>query len=124
DALRRKATAQAATYLSRVLEIEFQQLPDLINVQALRADYSLLLNLYAETAQAMTALQTPRPKDFTPLALQAVDAWRSLDRDNPELYQQAGMLLAEWGSDALAWDYLTTPLALQSSAAESWLNLA
>ena len=55
--------------------------------------------------------------------IRAADRWRQLDPDPTAACQAAARILGELGETDLAWDYLTTPLAVQANAASGWANL-
>src|SRR5262249_16380123 len=52
-----------------------------------------------------------------------VDRWRSLDREGVEACRTAGRVLQVLGERELAWDYLTTPVALRPNEAGPWQEL-
>jgi tetratricopeptide (TPR) repeat protein len=108
----------------RALEIEYRQLPALINLEVVRNDYRQLLSEYQRLADAIATLESEPPEDFVARIVAAADRWRSLDSDDTQAAQQAANVLTSLGRDELAWDYLTTPLADKPNEAAPWLDMA
>jgi hypothetical protein len=120
----RGKTARATECLERALDLEYRHLPDVINLETVRRDYGTLLEHYLSLAQALTPLKTEAPRDLKARTIQATDRWRALDRDNPDASRPAAQILKLLGEDNLAWDYLTTPIALKPRESDPWWSLA
>ncbi|HEV3204606.1 MAG TPA: VIT domain-containing protein, partial [Gemmataceae bacterium] len=120
----RGAGLESVPYLEKAMEIEFQQLPDVINLQAVRTDYGQLMGRYQALAGAFAAVRAKPPEDFLMRVIAVADRWRSLDPDNTAACHAVAAVLKTLGEYELAWDYLTTPIGLQPHQASSWLNLA
>jgi tetratricopeptide (TPR) repeat protein len=122
-AAERKKTVRSFECFERSLDLEYQQLPDVILVEAVRADYGALLAHYENQANALATLQQEPPKDFLPKVIRATDRWRSLDTDGTAACLSAARILKAVGAHDLAWDYLTTPVPVNAEATH-WPNLA
>lgn len=106
------------------LDAEYRDLPEVIDLQAVRQDYGGLLAQYEQLAKAITTLQTEAPAAFAARVVRAADRWRSLDSDPTQACQAASRVLQLLGLEDLAWDYLTTPLAAKPNEAAPWLAMA
>jgi hypothetical protein len=116
--------ALALSRRERAMDIEYENLPELVNLQAVRSDYSQLLYDYQRLADAIATLESEPPEDFVQRVVGAADRWRSLDPDDTQATNTAANILTSLGRDELAWDYLTTPLADKPNEAAPWLNMA
>jgi tetratricopeptide (TPR) repeat protein len=114
----------AVPYLEKALDLDYQQLPDVVDLQKLRQDYGTLLGRYQTLAVATRALGVVQPSDFLARVLRAADRWRSLDPDGTAACQAAARVLKALGETDLAWDYLTTPIGQQPNQAAPWLKMA
>src|SRR5262249_26266993 len=123
-AQRRSQTARAITCLETALDIEFQNLPETINLQQVRQDYGRLLNHYKGLANAVITLKIDVPADLPARTIRAADRWRALDRDNADVCNMAARILKTLGARELAWDYLTTPIGMKPNESGPWQNLA
>ena len=116
--------ARAAECLDRALALQFGRLPEEVNLDLIRTDYGKLLALFDQSAQ------TIRPSDPQSQATQiarivsSADRWRSLDPRSAEACRLAGVALARLGAVALAWDYVTSPLATADQPPIDWSDLA
>jgi predicted Zn-dependent protease len=123
-AQRRDMPARELACLERALELEYQHLPEVIDLQAVRRDYGKLLERYQNLADALVTLQSAPPAGFARRVVSAADRWRSLDSDAEEPCRAAAHILQTLGDRELAWDYLTTPVGLRPNEAKPWTNLA
>lgn len=123
-AQRRGMLARSVACLERALDLEYKVLPELINLQTVRADYGNLLGHYQQLAAAMAALETEPPQGLLAKVVRAADRWRSLDADDTQACQAAAGILQVLGARELAWDYLTSPIGQKPNEAAPWLNLA
>jgi hypothetical protein len=123
-ALEHHELGEAAAYLEKALDLEYQQLPEVINVEAVRAGYSPLMDLYQQLADAVVAWKIPGPEDFAARVIRTADRWRSLDSDSAAACQAAGLVLATLGDREAAWDYLTTATGQHANDSGPWLTLA
>jgi predicted Zn-dependent protease len=105
--------------LERALLLEYETLPDLINLQDIRTNYGALLS----RMESLAAAKVPET-DLKERAIRVADRWRVLDPDDTAACQSAARLLAHLGEEDLAWDYLTTPLADRPNESAPWLALA
>ena len=117
-------TARELECLEQALALEYQNLPDVINLEAIRRDYGRLLRHYENLAEAMVTLKTPPPPDFLPRVIRTADRWRALDSNSSDACQSAARILQTLGERDLGWDYLTTPVAQQPNEAGPWVSLA
>ncbi len=123
-AQQRGQPARAVADLEKALDLEYQHMPDLINLEAVRTDYRLLLSQYWEIAKAAQTLEQAPPKDLLERVVRAADRWRALDSQAGEVCERAAAILKMLGAKELAWDYETTPIALRPNEAAPWLDLA
>jgi hypothetical protein len=123
-AVSRGSTARALSCLERAVEIQYRELPDIINLQEVRSDYGGLLDLYQQLAEALTALQAEPPREFVAKLIRATDQWRALEDDPTAACLAAARILQRLGAAELAWAYLTTPLGLRPNEAAPWLSIA
>src|SRR5206468_3352138 len=111
--------------LERALDLEYQQLPEVINLEPLRSDYGRLLNHYQSLANAVIALKVSAPPDLLARTVRAADRWRALDRENSNApCDQAAHILKQLGGRDLAWEYLTTPIGQRPNESGPWHGLA
>ncbi|HYV34408.1 MAG TPA: VIT domain-containing protein [Gemmataceae bacterium] len=123
-AAERKLPAKLLACMDTALNLEFQELPESVNIQEIRQQYRSLLNQHQEMANAFALLEKEAPKDFVLKVVRAADHWRSLDPDPTEVCQITSKILQTVGAYDLAWDYLTTPIALKPNDAAAWANMA
>jgi ferric-dicitrate binding protein FerR (iron transport regulator) len=123
-ATQRGASSRAVTCLEQALDLEFQDLPPIVDLQYIRTEYSQLLGQYQNVANALAILEKEPPQDFLIKVVRAADRWRSLDPDQTQACQQAARILQSVGAIELAWDYMTTPIGLKPNEASPWLGLA
>ena len=114
----------AAERLEKAIQLDFASRPAIINIQTVRSDYAELLAKYAELIDASSTLEVAPPADLGAHIVQAADQWRTLDDDDHAACQTASRLLAKLNLQDLAWDYLTTPLAVNSGESAPWIELA
>ncbi len=120
----RGMTARAIGFRQRAMEIEFEQLPEKVNVEVVRENYGQLLARYEKLATAIGPLHEDAPRELLAGVIRVADRWRQLDTDPTAACQAAARILGELGETDLAWDYLTTPLAVQPNEAAGWASLA
>ena len=123
-AQRRGRLASSLARLERAMEIHYGDLPEVINVRAVRVDYGALLGRYEQLAQAIATLEKRPPAGLLRRIIRAADRWRALDPDDTAACQSAAKILQALGARELAWEYLTTPLATKPNEAAPWSNLA
>jgi tetratricopeptide (TPR) repeat protein len=121
---RRGLKARELECLERALDAEYRDLPEVINLEAVRRDYRRLLEHYQTLADSMVALKLTPPPDFLPKVVRVADRWRSLDREGVAACQPAADILQALGERDLGWDYLTTPIGLRPNEAGPWRELA
>ena len=104
-------------------------MPEVYSVEPIRRDYGELLGHYAWLAKASQNLKTPPPADLLSRTVKAAttvggvsdpEAMSACDQAVPRFYSSIG---GQREAD-LAWDYLTTPLALRPNESQPWLGLA
>lgn len=120
----RGMTLRAIAHFERALDIEYQRLPNVINLQAVRADYGKLLDHYQWLANAVTTLKMVEPADLRTRVVRATDRWRALDRESSAPCDKAATILKTLGARQLAWEYLTTPIGMKPGESDPWLGLA
>jgi ferric-dicitrate binding protein FerR (iron transport regulator) len=120
----RGVTARSIACLERALDLEYRDLPEVINLEEVRRDYGKLLEHYQSLAQALATLKAPAPRDLPARTVRAADRWRALDRQDETACQSAAQTLRMLGAPELAWEYLTTPIGQKPNEADPWVGLA
>jgi ferric-dicitrate binding protein FerR (iron transport regulator)/tetratricopeptide (TPR) repeat protein len=121
----RGQAARSVECLERALALEYRDLPDVINLEAVRRDYGRLLEHYRSLARAVTAMKIDPPRDLLARTVRAADCWRALDRDEAgRPCDEAAAILRSLGANELAWEYQTTPIASKPNESGPWLGLA
>jgi ferric-dicitrate binding protein FerR (iron transport regulator)/tetratricopeptide (TPR) repeat protein len=121
----RGMTARSIDCLERALALEYEDLPEVIHLEAVRRDYGRLLDHYAALARAASAMKIDPPRDLAAKTVRAADCWRALDRDEAaKPCEEAAAILRALGAADLAWEYLTTPIAQRPNESGPWLGLA
>jgi tetratricopeptide (TPR) repeat protein len=123
-AAERRRTARSRECLERAVDIDFQRLPDVIDLDAVRKDFGLLLNQYLHMTEAFASLGLPARRELIANVVRAADRWRVLDPDDPTACPSAAQVLHVLGAKDLAWDYLNNPIAVFPPDPDSWLELA
>ena len=121
---RRGQAARSLQCTERAMDLEYQSLPEQVNVQTIRTQYAQLLGRYQQVAAALATVGSKPPADFLGRVVQAADRWRALDTDPTAACQAAARIFGDLGAADLAWDYLTTPLAARPNEAAPWVSLA
>jgi ferric-dicitrate binding protein FerR (iron transport regulator)/tetratricopeptide (TPR) repeat protein len=120
----RNLTAQSIASLEKALDLEYRDLPKVINLQQVRQDYGTLLNHYQWLAGAVTILKIDAPTDLAARTIRAADRWRALDREASQPCDAAARVLKTLGDRDGAWDYFTTPIGTKPNEAGPWRDLA
>ncbi|MFO0844244.1 MAG: VIT and VWA domain-containing protein [Gemmataceae bacterium] len=120
----REQHARRLECLERALALEYAQPPEVINLDEVRRDYGGLLDEYERLARSLATLKLPAPAGFRDRVVRAADRWRGLDRDQEGAARKCAAVLRELGERELAWDYLTTPVALRPGESDVWTGLA
>ncbi len=120
----RGMTAKVVACLDRALDLDYRQLPDVVNLEDLRRDYRALLEKQESLALALATLGVDPQKELAAAVVRNADRWRALDPDNAEPCQLAAKVLQVLGAKELAWDYLTTLIGRRPNEADPWLELA
>ncbi len=120
----RGQTGKVVACLDRALDLDFYQLPQLVNLEEVRQDYRALLEKQEALAVALGTLGVEPQKELVAGVIRNADRWRSLDPDNAAPCQLAARVLNVLGAKELAWDYLTTPIGQKPNEADPWLELA
>jgi tetratricopeptide (TPR) repeat protein len=106
---------RAIACLEKALDLEYQDLPQVIDLEPLREDYRKLLAHYDTLVDSARLCKAEPMRDLPARVIRAADRWRALDRDSTDPSELAGGILRKLGSVELAWDYLTTRHAADSS---------
>jgi len=120
----RGMVATALQRFERAVEMDYKDMPEVVNLETVRQDYSQLLAKYQQLADAIATLEKEPPRDLMVRTIRMADRWRVLDPEPTNACQAAARILRRLGAEDLAWDYLTTPLAQKSSEAAPWVSLA
>jgi tetratricopeptide (TPR) repeat protein len=121
---RRDLPDRALDCLETALDREVRKLPEVIDLQVVRAEYGKVLQHYQKLAEAMVTLKVQPPPNFVAKVVRAVDRWRALDPESADACHTAARILQRLGQKDLGWDYLTTPIAFRPAEAGPWLSLA
>jgi tetratricopeptide (TPR) repeat protein len=117
-------TAAAMAALEKALDLEYAELPELVNLESIRTDYRTLMTHYQKIAEASASLEKSATKAFLAKVIRTADRWRLIDADGAEASTLAGKILFTMGERDLAWDYWTTPIDLHPAESRPWLELA
>ena len=123
-ALQQGKTARGIRFLEQALDVEYRNLPAVVNLQGIRQQYGELLDLYQQLALAVHMIEATPPRDLVARVLRFADRWRALDSDPTTACQAAARVFQHLGLRELAWDYVTTPVDLKPNEAAPWLSLA
>jgi len=116
--------AEALIGIETALDLEYAELPDVVNLQIVRQDHQMLLSRYQTIGAAARAVGAEPPPAFLARIINTADRWRALETDVSQPCRAAALALQAIGADDLAWDYLTTPLAARPNEAQPWAQLA
>ena len=117
-------TAESVRCLEKALDLEYAELPEIVNLESIRADYRVILEHYQRIAEASASLEKLAPPAFLAKVIRTADRWRLIDPEAAEPCKLAGKILATCGARDLAWDYWTTPIDLHPAESRPWLELA
>jgi ferric-dicitrate binding protein FerR (iron transport regulator) len=115
---------QAIADLEKALDLEYQKLPEVIELQAWRNDYGKLLAHYQKLAESARSVNAAPPKDLSDRTVRAIDRWRAHDPEANEPCRRAAEVLALVGKSDLAWDYYTTTLIGRGTDTSPWQDMA
>ncbi|MCH8923108.1 MAG: hypothetical protein IIA67_08180, partial [Planctomycetes bacterium] len=121
---RLKKPAQALTFSERALELTYKPADEKIELEDLRRDYDMLMNRYLAAAQHLAKAKQHPSRRLVDRLVRAADRWRSLEVDVTAPCQRASQVLRLLGESDLAWQYLTTPLAMRPNEAQPWNDMA
>jgi tetratricopeptide (TPR) repeat protein len=117
-------SAESVRCLEKALDLEYADLPEVVNLESIRTDYRVILEHYQRIAEASALLEKSAPKAFLAKVIRTADRWRLIDPDASEPCKLAGKILQTAGERELAWDYWTTPIDLHPAESKPWLELA
>ncbi len=106
------------------MELEYDALPEMVELPPIREGHGKLLDRYQELAKAAGTLGTEACEPLIAQVVRTADRWRSLDVDPAEPCRKACGILADLGATDLAWDYLTTAVAGDPEKPIPWNDLA
>jgi ferric-dicitrate binding protein FerR (iron transport regulator) len=122
-ATQRNQGETAVECLERALDLEYRDLPEVINLESWRRDYGAVLAHYRDLAGRTTSTKSPLVDDFRDTlaarTIRAADRWRAHDPEAAGACRTASEVLQLLGEDELAWEYLTTPSAMQQERSSS-----
>ena len=110
--------------MEKAIQLEFENRPEVINVESLRADYAGLFTRYEAVIDAASTLEVELPEDLFARIVRAADQWRSLEDDPSTCCEATARLLGKINRPELRWAYLTTPLVGHSGESTRWRQLA
>ncbi len=117
-----------AECLERALDLEYKDLPEVINLQSWRQDYGTLLAHYRMLAFRAVTTEGPVSENYSASlvarTIRAADRWRAHDPEATAACQTASEILEHFGEHDLAWEYLTTPNAMQPERASAVSGMA
>lgn len=109
--------------LEHALDLEYRDLPEVINLETWRRDYRRLLDHYISLAGQPAGRD--KASALVQRTIRAADRWRAHDPEEGRVAcDLAGQVLKRLGQEALTWEYLTSPLALQPESASKPADLA
>jgi tetratricopeptide (TPR) repeat protein len=120
----RNMPAREMECLEQALALEYEHLPEVINLRQVRQEYQTVLNHYQNQAEALVSLKLAEPAGFRAKVIRTADRWRALDRDGDEACRLAASILQTLGEREMMWDFLTTPVAQRPNEEEPWVRLA
>jgi tetratricopeptide (TPR) repeat protein len=120
----RQNSARVAKYLEKALDLEWEHLPEVVDIEALRADYVMLLQTYSQLVAAHRQTDTKPPGDLAARAVKFGDRWRCVDPDPTLACQAVARILRDLGETDRAWEYLTSPIAMSPGEAAPYQKLA
>jgi hypothetical protein len=136
---KRDRNARALECLEKALDREYAQLGEVskdpqgsktrpgawvLDLEKVRGDYGKLLGQYQTLADAMVTLKIQPPPGFLAKVVRTADRWRAIDPEGTKACQAAAGILQRLGVGEMAWDYLTTPIALKPAESDPWRGLA
>jgi ferric-dicitrate binding protein FerR (iron transport regulator) len=121
---RRGMPDRSLACLEKALDLEYQELPEVIDLEAWRRDYGTLLGHYHRLAAGARAVHAAPPEDLAARTVRAADRWRAHDPEVTRACQEAANILKLLGRKNLAWEYLTTPAATQPDRNVSFHGMA
>jgi hypothetical protein len=119
----RGSTEKSIRCLERALDLEFADLPPVINLESWRADYGRLLNHYLTVVNAAVEQHRSPPGDIANRTIRAVDRWRKHDPEASGACRTASEILYLLGAREIAWEYLTTAEAGEPTNSHTWDDL-
>jgi tetratricopeptide (TPR) repeat protein len=122
-AVLRKQPARELVCLERVVDLRYARPAEDLPLQSLRNDFEMLMTRYERQARALATLQEAVPDDVVERVVRAADRWRSLDADGSAACRWAGRILRLLGRADLAWEYLSTAIALGTREPDTWAKL-
>jgi hypothetical protein len=114
----------AAIFLERTLDLEFNNLPPVIDLVSWRRDYGEVLAHCRGLARAAGSLGTRPPADLEARITRAAERWRLHDPESADACDAAADLITELGDADLGWDYLTTAAVQRSPERPPWRKIA
>jgi tetratricopeptide (TPR) repeat protein len=110
---RANQNAEAIRCLEKALDLEYAQLPEVIDLETWRRDYRQLLDHYDKLAETAREAAVAVP-ELTRKVVRAADRWRAHDpAEGSAACDLAARILTRVGQRDLAWEYRTTPIAYQ-----------
>jgi hypothetical protein len=114
----------AISYLEHALDLEYHDLPAVIDLESWRSDYGRVLDHCARLAAATKSLGAKPPADLQFRTIRTADRWRAHDPETARICTQAAAVLADLGEAELAWDYLASATASEATDDTAWRQLA
>jgi tetratricopeptide (TPR) repeat protein len=114
----------AAIFLERALDVEYQNLPPMIDLVSWRRDYGQVLAHCGKLARAARSLGTKPPADLEVRIVRVTERWRLHDPETADACDAAAEAVTELGDADLGWDYLTTAAVKRSPEQPPWRELA
>jgi ferric-dicitrate binding protein FerR (iron transport regulator)/tetratricopeptide (TPR) repeat protein len=115
---------RSAADLDRALEIDLENAPKEIELEAVRARFTEVLARYQQLSDSIVTAREAPPQDVVNRITRLVDRWRSLDPEGSAACLGAARALERLGAPDVAWDYATTPFSEKPNEGPTWLPLA
>jgi tetratricopeptide (TPR) repeat protein len=116
--------ARSVTCQEMALELALSNVTGKVEVAAIRKSHGSLLRRYDQLANALATLDDQASAKLISRVVHVADRWRTIDDQLHRPCRAAAKVLHTLGDEQLAWDYLTTPLALKPNEAAPWRELA
>ena len=110
--------------LEKAYEIEFAELPAMVNLETFRQSYEALFNQLEERAGQVADAPPATKLELARTVQRAANRWRQIDDNDTSACHRAARILGKLGLASVAWDYWTAPLAEAPDQSSAWVIFA